>query len=532
MSDTEFDPCRTKLRFFLADSRHRLRDRWVPVVIVIVAVAPVALTLTDPGLVWDETIYQGFAVQYVRWFAEPGMPRFSAEALRRFWWQGQVHPPLVKLLMAASFAAFDGVLSFTASGRVPNMLMFGGTAAVLFLLARIRSGFRTGLFSAAFFVLMPRCFGHAHFGAMDIPMTFVWLLVVYSFVRALRSTGWVVACGVLFGLALLTKVNALFLPFVLVGWGACFYGRRVWRPALSMACIGPVMFVAFWPALWADPFGGSVSYLVDKANRMPIEAYYLGRVFAHYDAPWHYPIVLTLVTVPSLTIVAACIGLARALRRLRRYPELVLCAINVAVLIGIMIVPGVPKYDGARLFLPAFPFIAWLAGRGLASVCQWAETRRLVSRCRATCLAGLLLACHAFPIAWVHPYELSYYSLFAGGLRGATRLGFETTYWGDAITAEALDFVNRRCPSGGKAAFFPVGSLVPGRYRVTGQLRPDIEVTADIDAPGCDLLVLVMRQGKFTPTAGRILRERKPAWETTRSGVPLCRIYDLRENGK
>jgi hypothetical protein len=43
----------------------------------------------------------------------------------------------------------------------------------------------------------------------------MWLLVVYAFWRALEDKHWGVLCGVFFGLALGTKHNALFLPFVL-----------------------------------------------------------------------------------------------------------------------------------------------------------------------------------------------------------------------------------------------------------------------------------------------------------------------------
>src|SRR6185436_14712891 len=74
---------------------------------------------------------------------------------------------------------------------------------------------------------------------------------------------WALALGVAYGLTLETKLNAWFLPAVIFPHALFANGRTMFRQLrrlrphvpwnlLSMAVLGPAVFIACWPWLWND----------------------------------------------------------------------------------------------------------------------------------------------------------------------------------------------------------------------------------------------------------------------------------------
>ena len=130
-------------------------------------------------------------------------------------------------------------------------------------------------------------------------------------------------------------------------------------------------------------------------------------------------------------------------------------------------------------------------------------------------------------ILLMHPYELAYYGGMVGGVRGARRIGLETTYWGDTLDEKALTAVNKRC-KGARVAFFPVGSFVPDFHqKISGMLSRDVRI-ADYGEGAqrqWDYCVLIMRQGMFDDLAWHLVRKGHPIWRSKRLGVTMCAIY-------
>ena len=114
--------------------------------------------------------------------------------------------------------------------------------------------------------------------------------------------------------------------------------------------------------------------------------------------------------------------------------------------------------------------------------------------------------------------------MFIGGIKGAHKLGMETTYWGDCLTTETLKFLNDNTPRNGRVVFYPIGSFVPGFYKETGFLRKDIKIT-DINDKNFDYLILLSRQGMFNDKLWKIYKQVQPIHEVSYQGVPLLNIY-------
>jgi 4-amino-4-deoxy-L-arabinose transferase-like glycosyltransferase len=187
------------------------------------------------GFVRDEGIYFPAAESYANWFRllfrAPSQALTDA-AIVSAWDINHEHPALMKELYGLSHLLFHqglGWLRPATAFRLPALAFSALVPALSFLLGSALYGRAAGLFAALSFLLVPRHTFNAELAAFDMPVVAMWLLVVYSFWRALESRRWGVLCGVAFGLALCTKHNALFLPFVLTPFALW----RAWQESKS-----------------------------------------------------------------------------------------------------------------------------------------------------------------------------------------------------------------------------------------------------------------------------------------------------------
>ena len=154
---------------------------------------------------------------------------------------------------------------------------------------------------------------------------------VRSGCRRREESGWLVASGVLGGLAFLTKSPSYFLvPFV--GLGLLVAGRRKRLvqgyvvPAVVWGAAAAVTYVALWPAMWVEPKAtlatvlGWVSLNVGRAHPQPL--YYLGELVQEDPGLGYYGVTL-LVKTTAVSLPLLAVGLVSPLasmwRRERRW---------------------------------------------------------------------------------------------------------------------------------------------------------------------------------------------------------------------
>ncbi|MHC5544472.1 4-amino-4-deoxy-L-arabinose transferase, partial [Singulisphaera rosea] len=283
---------------------------------------------------------------------------------------------------------------------------------------------------------MPRVFAHAHLGALDTFIAFFWTLALLASARALdakRPSLAMAGAGILWGLALLTKIHAWFLPPILLIWALARY-RKLWvlPPFLAWSATGIATFALGWPWLWYHTGERLAAYWGTGVERTSIFVQYFGQVYADRDIPWHYPWFYFAATVPVGLHALGLLGLSQSWRERRTDPALLLPAGSIVFFLTLFST-RVPVYDGERLFLMVFPLWALLIGRGFHSAWQWTSSRRIAR----IGLLGFFVAQGAGTLT-VHPFGLSYYNALVGGLRGAERLGLELTYWNDAVDPTLL----------------------------------------------------------------------------------------------
>jgi 4-amino-4-deoxy-L-arabinose transferase-like glycosyltransferase len=301
--------------------------------------------------------------------------------------------------------------------------------------------------------------------------------------------------GAVWGLAMLTRLHGLLLLLPAITWIVYGLRRRSILPACVWIVAGMATLLAGWPWLWLGPWRRFWQFAGTGIHRQAVHVFYAGRVWDDRAVPWHYPWVMFVVTLPLGLLVLGGLGIwsqrpggALSSRHTpcavgsrhtpcavpdgtRRVPATISYRFVLGTLLfvlGVFSLPGVPVYDGVRLFLMAFPLWALLAGAGARWLVEGEKgdrhllPRPTFSRCPPSgCFAqkvpvplfprwparrrlwwlGCFVALQAVGLVVYHPYALSHYNLLVGGLWGAEKLGFEATYWGDAVDESLLQEV-------------------------------------------------------------------------------------------
>ena len=454
-------------------------------------------------------LWLGFFHEMVRLVAPPKAP----------------HAPLIVAAARFGSAVAFGILVW----------LIGWTAARWF-------GNPAGWGAAAGLILMPRVFGHAHLAALETVLNLTYAVAVISVARTWSrptapSMRDALLSGLWLGLALLTKIQAIFIPIPVVVWVILNWKKRAVWPLLVWGVTGLVVFVCGWPWLWLDPVGHVWNYLGSAGERSVIQVWYCGRMFADRDVPWHYPWVLFATTVP---IGLHLLGLVGVLTRSpspdaptsaspRIAVEWFLLA-NVLFPLVVFSVPGVAVYDGERLFLIVFPLWAIFVGRGVEMLWRYLEQQHL-PRWSSITLLALFLAGQGVGLRQVAPCWLSYFNLTVGGLPGARTLGFQVTYWGDSVTRELLMETAKRVPADTTIDVAPVlhpfqlpawESQCPPLRARNLKLRP-----FDSAAPSEYLLVYYRRDYLPADWQNRPTNYR-PVFEILRQGTVLAGLYQIK----
>jgi len=506
-------------------------------VLFLFAFLPTLLTANHYGMTYDEPHYASAGAEYAEWwshFFRGDRTARQAATIERVWNLNHEHPPLQKSASGFAQRWFGGTLPGLGAMRLPSALWFALTVCALYLFTRNIWGRRGALFGALAFATMPRVVAHAHLVALDMPITAWFFITVALTSRALsrNSWRWTVLAGIAFGLALMSKMNAFFLPLLLLPWGLVYYRSR-WPKLLALLLlIGPAVFWMGWPWLWIDSLPHLRDYLDFHFRHAAYNIWYLGELYQY--APWHYPFVLTAVATPTLLVLLSLIGVPRAWPRRGLHPDRALLLFGLAICLLPSALPMSPKYIGVRLFLPAFPFLAALAGGGFA----WLQARAIqllrmdspgrtrLSPMVAALLGMLLLYPGVKAVVDTHPYPLAFYNALVGGTAGATNRGFETIYWGQ-VYQQAPAFLNEVDEAGARVLLIPRGVIYLLEFQQrSGNLRLDVEFTGDqAEAKSVDYVMFQCMQSDYTDLCWALTRSAEPAWALKLGQTPLLVAY-------
>lgn len=539
------------------------RPAWFwPAAIAGVALVAICLTLDPagdhpggfdgPGLTLDEPFNVGQGVAMVDRLLSGDWAGFRAADA-----QLPDHPPLGRLWIGlchelalivwppVSLAAPYSV----ACARTAPALASAATVLMVGWCAGRWWGRLAGAIASLSLLLMPRMFGHAHLAALETCINLAYAAVVCwladhwllpaeparaaqrdtsGALRPVPTTAATLVGGVFLGLALLTKVQAILLPIPVCLWAFFIWRRRAIGPLILFGITGFVVFFVGWPWLWSAPIDHLRAYLGRTTDRAVVQVWYFGRAVTDRDVPWHYPWVLFLTTVPIGSHVLGVVGLFGRSEPTRCTPRKLLIVACAAFPLMLFSLPGVPVYDGERLFSVVFPLWALLIGAGAEVVRAWVA--RHVSARWVSPAIGLLIAAQGYSLYALAPCWLSYYNVAVGGLSGAARLGLSVTYWGDSLTRTFLNEAAARVGPNGHIAAQPVLYSLQWNevlLQSPALVRQEVEFqTPDAQEPAWRLAFL---RKEYLPAE---LRDRIPDDQIVaavrREGVLLAVLYRAR----
>jgi 4-amino-4-deoxy-L-arabinose transferase-like glycosyltransferase len=420
-----------------------------------------------------------------------------------------------------------------ARARLGPILVFSLTAGVLFGVVARRWGVWPGLVAAGSWVFQPNLFAHGHYATYDAILSSLWLNAVLAFAIAVEDRpdggtkslrwGWTIGFGLLFGCLADTKLTGWFLPFPMLVWVGIERTRRGALTLLAGCVIGFVVLYALNPPWWAEPIAGVTRFFESNLNRaasIPIKTLFLSQVVSTPDGslPWYNTLVWTFLVTPVGILSLGLVAIGRSLRRWRIEPFGLLVTGNWMFVMLLRALPHTPGHDGVRQFLPAFGMLSIMAGLGTATVVE--RFGRWGKGLAATSIAEGVLS-----VAIMMPVPLSYYTPLVGGLPGATALGMEPTYYWDALSDDALDWLKAHTKPGEKVFFttFPTSLLY---LRETGRLPAGLLPN---DPGEWTWYVVQNRPGAFPPLDRELARVGRPAYEVRKLGVPLLWVFPFEQ---
>lgn len=497
------------------------------------------ITINDIGLCVDEPPYFLAGDMYIRWYVDLAksfllgkwkLPIDNA-AINRFWEFNHEHPPLAKVLCGVTGQLERLGIGRIAAHRTGATLLFLGGLLVLWRFMHEHYGSAAAFAAVLGLSTLPQVFAHAHLAVLDLPFALCSLFVVTSMIAGLRSRWAMAGSGVLFGVALATKINALALPWSLLLWVVIYHRNRVTRTLCAYLVIGPLTLFCLWPWLWHDSAQRLKNYIGFHVKHDLHPTWYWGTVYGDPPAPWHFAPVMLAITTPPIVLALAGVGVYRTIRRRDRLGYLLILMLITPMLP--VALPAAPAYDGIRLFMTSAVFLAALAGIGVPVVLDFLLTTRIIQRYCASptsqiALRSGLLALMVIPgaseVIAINPHHLSYYNLLIGGERGALRAGMESTFWGEANGPAILQYLNQTLPPNATLEINTEAFTTFPEYQHVGMLRSDLAFQS-----GGEYWVLSCQQGYSADWWWNLYHDRHPQYATLKTfgfrGVPLVKIF-------
>lgn len=566
--------------------RQRWLQRLLAAGLFIVAFALVNQAQREVGIARDETVYLTYGSRYADWWTGlfKGKTQASEKSITAFFGgpgatdNNREHPPLLKTLSGLSerwlHRGWD-VNRITAY-RVPAMAFNALLIVIIFAWVCRVWGQTTGLIAALLTLFLPRAFFHAGLACFDGPIVTLWIATLYAYWRGLTHRGWRIAAGVIFGLALATKHNAILLPFVVgphyLGAHAVQYVRarkqrepndadptaptptplrRLLRGLAQHGSLGwpillgPLTLIAVWPWLWHHPLTHIQQWLAFHFTHVHYNFEYLGQNWNAPRFPWHVALITTLVTVPAATLTAAALGMSvgvhgwftawrastvAAPQHIVASPAAfaqrqlgVLLALSAAASMGPFFLGTTPIFGAEKHWAPAIPSLCIAAALGIS----WAARRlRLPTTIATAALSCMVVSAAAVETRQAQPYGLTYYNAFAGGAPGGADLGMNRQFWGIAVRG-VLPFLATL--QGPHAIYTHDASPAWGWYQNQGWVAKSL-TDAGPENIGIDRsdIALVVHEKHFLRHDYMIWRSYgtvQPFFVLRSDGVPIVSVY-------
>ena len=316
---------------------------------------------------------------------------------------------------------------------------------------------------------------------------------------------------------------------------------------IAMAVMGPVIFVALWPWMWFDTAARFREYASFHLNHTHYNMAYFGENYFAPPMPVGYPWVMTLFTVPLVTVALALAGIVARARALlppllleRLWPvgraepdssrtDVLMFGMLLAPMVVISM-PWTPIFGGTKHWITAYPFMAIFAGVAYVFVAR-AVRERLPGKIPAPRYVGsvgvaiVLMVAPAIETHHSHPFGLSHYTYAAGGVPGAADHGMNRQFWG-FTTGSLTGWFTDEMPDGGSVWICDTTWTAWQMLQDDGHLPENIRASGDLY--GADYAI-VHHEHHFVEVDYQIWAawgSVQPVHVLTYDGVPIISVYE------
>ena len=449
---------------------HPYRYAWFrhwPVALLLLFLLLIFWTWRDFGVTWDEHVQAHYGELCLRYFSS-GFRDLSANHYLNLRFYG----PLVEITVAGlghlfgfsirhlvlafcALFAFVGVYQLTRHYRAPALCFF----AVLSLFG------------------MPRFYGHMFNNSKDIPFAAFFVMAMLGLVLLFRPRVFRWRASILAGLAVGICLSVRTGGFLLYAYGILLLAvyllllaiqekasghslsesiktglqrkefRRLFYGFFLVLGISWLVMVSLWPWAHQDIIRNPIQAFFESVRFFkPVMVLFEGEVIPSNQLPRYYLPKYLLLTTPIPMLGLALLGTVRLLLDFRNPSrEIFLRVLDFSILLAAFFpiayatVMSPNVYDGMRHFLFVLPFVAILSGVGANFLFQ-AWLSRAKGKHLAFVLVTLFLGMSLFSLYRLHPYQMTYFNVFAGTSRYAATQ-YETDYWLSSYK-EAMEWVN------------------------------------------------------------------------------------------
>lgn len=458
------------------------------------------LTISDYGISWDEPIHFTRGQAYLNYFLSGDLTYQNIEpSARRSHYQDKSftaqffikndsgHPPVNGIIASLSNFIFYqklGVLGDIESYHLFNILSATFLVFVVTVFAMQAYGFLAGIFAGLTLAVYPLFFAESHFNIKDPAEAAFFIATIWTFWLSFKKYNWkwLLASILFFALGLGTKLNILFLPFILIPWLILRFGQISLNPfkvisklpgnflifLLAAPFIVSIIFFLSWPYIWQDPLGHTLNifrYYKEIGTGGLGQPQYL--IFGGFNL---FPIIWILITTPPLILFLTILGIFGVFKK-RKEKEKTAFLFLIMIIIPILrvSVPGSSIYGGVRQIMEFLPAMALLSGLGAKILIESLKSFpvfRLLPRILLILLVFMLFIPHLLVMVKMHPNENVYFNSLIGGLPGAKKANIP--YWGNSFGNayyQAVYWLNKNAPYGSKVGLLQGTSVnIPPIY--------------------------------------------------------------------
>ena len=450
--------------------------RWLPIAFSLTFFIQGYFGSLQKSLTWDEPVFIASGYSYLTrndfrlnseappllqiLHALPLLPmRLLSPSENHPIWQQAEHVPFGKYFMQANA---QHLLTITYRARLSMLLIGSLLVFAIFFWGNRLYGPIPALGASALAAFSPNLLAHAKLATTDLGCTAFIFFAVFTFWHAVNHNtprAWFF-CGIITGLALLTKYTALLLGpiYILLGL-VCLWRKTI--PFFDLFKGTPIVILSIVAVIGIGYNFSFNLFLYFEglqriyANAVPeYQFYLLGNVS---DTPWwyYYLIAFALKTpVPTLVLIALA---ATALIRQKEN-----CEAPLFLLIPALFILLIACFDqsnlGYRRILPALPFLLLFCAHALSGTLS---SRRSI-------VAILLLIWTGINAAIIYPHHLSFFNTLSGGpSRGPYLLDDSNIDWGQDLPGLAT--WERKHPDARPLRLWYFGTMLPIMYGVTAQ---------------------------------------------------------------